>query len=178
MYYSEKFDLVVFVSEFVIPISAVNELSDRIYEFAKKNKVKRIISLGGITIKGEQDTVYSIASLPKLSDELSKMEGVQLIKEGATTGVTGVLLARGAVEGYPVISLLAESHEGYMDPKAAAMVLEVLRKMLKVGLDTSALENEAAKIDNRVKDMLGKAKAAHTQYKKVENEGSLGTMYG
>jgi predicted ATP-grasp superfamily ATP-dependent carboligase len=65
-----------------------------------------------------------------------------------------------------------------MDPKAAAMVLEVLRKMLKVGLDTSALENEAAKIDNRVKDMLGKAKAAHTQYKKVENEGSLGTMYG
>jgi uncharacterized protein len=178
MYYSDKHDLIVFVSEFVIPIGAVNELADRIHDFAKKNKVKKIISLGGITIKGEQDTVYSIASLPKVSEELEKMKGVQLIKEGATTGVTGVLLARGAVESFPVISLLAESQEGYMDPKAAAMVLRVLSEMLNVQIDTTALEHEASKIDNRVKDMMNKAKTAHTQYKKVENEGSLGTMYG
>lgn len=178
MYYSDKHDLIVFVSEFVIPIGAVNELSEKIYEFAKKNKVIKIISLGGITIKGEQDTVYSIASLPALSDELAKMKGVELIKEGATTGVTGVLLARGAVENYPVVSLLAESQEGYMDPKAAAMVLETLSTMLKISIDTTALEHEAGKIDNRVKEMMNKAKTAHTQYKKVENEGSLGTMYG
>lgn len=179
MYYSQKHDLIVFVSEFVIPIGSVNELAERIHEFARKNKVKRIISLGGITIKGEQDTVYAIASLPKISDELAKMKGVELIKEGATTGVTGVLLAQGAVENFPVISLLAESQEGYMDPKAAAMVLETLKELLRVSIDTSALENEAAKIDNRVKDMLHKAKTAHTQYKKVESEtGSLGAMYG
>jgi len=178
MYYSQKHDLIVFVSEFVVPIAAVNELAEKIYEFARKWRVNRIISLGGITIKGEQDEVYSIASLPELSKELEKIKTVKLIKEGATTGVTGVLLARGAVEKYPVISLLAESQEGYMDPKAAAMVLEVLKGMLKIDIDTSVLENEAKLIDTKVKDMMGKAKAANTEYKKVQDSGSLGPMYG
>ena len=178
MYYSEKHDLIVFVSEFVIPIGSVSELADMIYEFAHKMKVGKIISLGGITIKGEQDKVFAIASLPQLGTALEKLKGVKLIKEGATTGVTGVLLARGAVEEYPVISLLAESQEGYMDPKAAAMVLEVLNEVLGTKIDTGALEEEAKAIDDKVKNVMSKAKTAHTEYKKVQGEGSLGTMYG
>lgn len=178
MYYSTKHDLIVFISEFVIPIGVVNELADRIYEFARKNRVSRIVSLGGITIKGEQDEVYAIASLPELAPALEKIPTVKMIKEGATTGVTGVLLARGAVENYPVISLLAESQEGYMDPKAAAMVLEVLKEMLKFDMDTKALENEAKSIDAKVKNVMSHAKASHAEYKKVQNEGSLGPMYG
>ncbi|VVB98928.1 PAC2 family protein [uncultured archaeon] len=179
MYYSEKHDLVVFISEFVIPIGTVNELADKIYDYSRKEKVKRIISLGGIAIKGEQDEVYSIASLPSLSAELEKIPSVKMIKEGATTGVTGVLLARGAVESYPVISLLAESHEGYMDPKAAAMVLEVLNHLVKINVDTSSLENEAKLIDTKVKNVMSHAKTAHTDYKKAAGESpSLGPMYG
>jgi len=178
MYYSQKHDLIVFVSEFVIPIAAVNELSDKIYEFARKMKVREIISLGGITIKGEQDEVFAIASTPELGRSIEKIKTVKLIKEGATTGVTGVLLARGSVENYPVISLLAESQEGYMDPKAAAMVLEVLKELLKISVDTTALENEAKAIDSKVKNIVNKAKTSHSDYKKAQNEGSLGTMYG
>ena len=162
----------------MIPITAVQELADRIYEFAKKNRVRKIISLGGIAIKGEQNTVYSITSMPELSLEISKVKGVEMIKEGATTGVTGVLLAQGAVEKFPIISLLAESQQGYMDPKAAAMVLEVLKKVIGVSIDTSALEEEAEKIDSRVKNLMSKVKTAHTQYKKVEQDASLGPMYG
>ena len=178
MYYSQKHDLIVFVSEFVIPIGSVNELSDKIYDFSRKAKVSKIISLGGITIKGEQDKVFAIASQPELGAALEKLKGVKLIKEGATTGVTGVLLARGAVEGYPVISLLAESQEGYMDPKAAAMVLEVLHEILGIKIDTTALEDEAKAIDDKVKNVVSKAKTSHTEYKKVQSEGSLGPMYG
>jgi uncharacterized protein len=178
MYYSAKHNLIVFISEFVIPMAAVNELSDKIYDFAQKRGVKQIISLGGIAIKGEQDTVYSITSLPELSAKIEKLPHVELIKEGATTGVTGVLLARGAIEKYPVISLLAESQQGYMDPKAAAMVLETLKELIKIDVDTSTLEHEAQKIDTKVKEIVGKAKTSHSAYKKVEGEGSLGTMYG
>lgn len=178
MYYSQKHDLIVFISEFVIPMGAVNELADKIYEFAKKGKVRRIVSLGGITIKGEQDEVFAIASLPELTREVEKIPSVKPIKEGATTGVTGVLLARGAVEKYPVVSLLAESREGYMDPKAAAMVLEVLKTMLRIDFDTGALEDEAKLIDDKVKNIMSKAKTAHSEYKKVQEESSLGPMYG
>ncbi len=178
MYYSSEHNIIVFLSEFVIPIGTVNELSEKIYEFAQKKKVKKIISLGGIAIKGAQDTVYTISSLPELSEQLEKMPNIELIKEGATTGVTGMLLARGAIDKYPVISLLAESQQGYMDPRAAAMVIEALKAIIKVDIDTSTLEHEAKKIDSKVKEIVNKAKSAHSQYKKVENEGSLGTMYG
>ncbi len=178
MYFSKKHNLIVFISEFVIPIGAVNELADKIYDFAKKNKVGKIISLGGITIKGVQDKVYEISSIPELTKKLEKSVGVKPIKEGATTGVTGVLLAKGAIDKYPVISLLAESQKGYMDPKAAAMVIEALKKIVKFDIDTKALENEAKIIDNKVKDIMSKAKAAHTEYKKVDDETSLGSMYG
>ena len=178
MYYSTKHDLIVFISEFVIPIGVVNELADKIYDFAMKSKVSKIVSLGGITIKGEQDEVYAIASLPELTPALEKIPTVKMIKEGATTGVTGVLLARGAVDKYPVISLLAESQQGYMDPKASAMVLEALKELVKIDIDTTTLEHEAEKIDSKVKEVVGKAKNSHNAYKKVENEGSLGTMYG
>ena len=177
MYYSQKHNIIVFVSEFVIPITAVNELATKIYEFAKEKKIKKIISLGGIAIKGEQDTVYSIASTPALTNELGKIKGVEMIKEGATTGVTGVLLAQGAIDGYPVISLLAESQQGYMDPKAASMVLEILKQIVGISLDTAELEKEAEKIDGKLKNIMSKAKSAHTDYRKVENEGT-GTMYG
>lgn len=178
MYFSKKYNLFVFISEFVIPIAAVNELSEKIYDFAKKNRVKQIISLGGIAIRGEQDTVYAISSVPEISSRLEKIKTVELIKEGATTGVTGVLLAKGAVENYPVISLLAESQDNYMDPKASAMVLEVLKEILNIELDTSVLEKEAARIDNKVKEIVNRAKNARAAYKKVENESGLGTMYG
>ena len=178
MYWSSKHNLIVFVSEFVIPMGAVNELADKIYDFARKNRVQKIVSLGGITIKGEQDTVYAIASLPQLDEKLQKIKGVQLIKEGATTGVTGVLLARGAIENFPVVSLLAESQEGYMDPKAASMVLGVLSEMLRIPIDTSALEIEAKLIDEKVKRIISKAKNSHSEYKKTQEDASLGQMYG
>ncbi|MEM4634045.1 MAG: PAC2 family protein [Candidatus Anstonellaceae archaeon] len=178
IYYSEKHNLIVFVSEFVIPIGAVSELAEKIYQFSIKNKVSRIISLGGIPIKGEQDEVYAIASLPELRSMLEKIASVKLIKEGATTGVTGVLLAKGVIEKFPVISLLAESHEGYMDPKAAAMVIEVLNKVIGTKIDTSVLENEAKLIDEKVKNLVSKAKTMHTEYKKVQESQSLGPMYG
>jgi uncharacterized protein len=176
LYYSKKHDIIVFVSEFVVPISLVNELAEKIYEFARKNKVSQIISLGGIPIKGEQDEVYAITSIPKLSEKIEKIPTVKLIKEGATTGVTAVLLAKGAIDNYPVISLLAESKEGYMDPKAAAMVLEVLNKLINIKIDTTALEEEAKLIDNQVKSIIGKAKEVHNEYKKVQE--NTGSMYG
>lgn len=178
LYSSRKYNLIVLLSEFIVPIGSVHELSSRIWEFSKKEKVSRIISLGGITIKGEQDTVYTIASSQKLRDELSKVSGTQGIKEGATTGVTGVLLAKGSVEDFPVISLLAEAHEEFMDPKAAAMVLEMLNRMLKLDVDTRELESESAKIHEKMQDVMDKAKAAHAHYRKNEAEQSLGPMYG
>jgi len=181
IYISKKHNLIVILSEFIVPVGACYELAQRIHDFAKEHKVKQIVSLGGIHLKSEEQKVYAIASDNKLLDGLQKADKVQLIKEGATTGVTGVLLAQGAVEGFPVVSFLAQAHEDHMDPKASAMVLEVLKDHLKLGFETRTLEAEAAEMESKMKDLLSKAKAAHIQYKKTADLGvpnNLGPMYG
>lgn len=176
MYMSKKHNLIVLLSEFIIPLSTVFEFSNRIVEFGKEKGVSRIISLGGISIKGEQDSVYVIASSKKLVKELVKNKMVKLIKEGATTGVTGVLLAHGAARKFPVISLLAEARPEYMDPKAASMVLTVLKGFLGLTFDTKELDKEAKIIQEKMKDVISKAKVSQEYYKKEERR-DLGPMY-
>jgi uncharacterized protein len=176
MYISKKHNLIVLLSEFIIPLSAIYDFTNKIVEFSKEKGVSKIISLGGISIKGEQDSVYVIASSKKLVKELVKNKMVKLIKEGATTGVTGVLLAHGAATKFPVVSLLAEARPEYMDPKAASMVLSVLKDFADLTFDTRELDKEAKMIQDKMKGVISDAKISHEHYKKEERK-DLGPMY-
>ena len=178
MYYSKKHNLIVLLSEFIIPLSSVKELSDIIFGFSQKKKVKKIISLGSINIKGEQDTVYVIASNPNELRKIKKLKEVELIKEGATTGVTAMLLAKGAVEKMPIISLLAEANPEYVDPKAASMVLQTLNELLGLKINTAQLDSEAKEMEKRMKEIIGKGKVAQKKYKEMEESEELSSMYG
>jgi uncharacterized protein len=174
MYKSKKHNLVVLFSELVIPMNTIYPLSQEILGWAKRHKCRQIVSLGGINIKGEQDAVYGIASLPELSRMIEK-KGVKLIREGVTTGVSGVLLADCATRNFPAISLLAEAHAEYMDPKGAAMVLDVLSDIINVKIDTHELLSQSKEIEGKVRQLLDQAKDVHEEYKKATG---LGPMYG
>lgn len=174
LYYSKKDNIFVLLSEFVVPTQLVDEMSNVIFAFSKKNKIGTLISLGSIIIKGEQDTVYSIASHENDMKKLVKIPMVELIKEGATTGITAMLLAKGNIEKLPVISLLAESKEEYIDPGAASMVIKVLNKIIIPNIDTKTLEKEAEKLEKEMKHVVSKAKTAQTKYQKMESLGVYG----
>lgn len=183
IYASKRHNLFVFVSEFIIPMGAVYDLADKLHAFAREHNARQIVSLGGITQKGDESKVFAIASQESLLKDLERHHKVSLIKEGATTGVTGVLLAQGAIEGFPVVSFLAQAHEDYMDPRASALVLEVLKSYLDLEFDTATLDAEAAQMESKMKDVLAKAKATHTHYKKTADahapqDSNLGPMYG
>ena len=174
IYKSKKHNLVVLFSEFTVPMSVIHHLSSEIIEWSGEHKVSRIFSLGGISIEGEQNEVFGIASTPELTKQLES-KGVKMIKEGATTGVSGVLLADCASRGFPAASLLAEAKPDFMDPLASAMVLEKLKLLINVDIDTSELINESKTIESKMKDILDNAKMAHDHYKRLEG---LGPMYG
>ena len=173
IYFSKQHNAFVLFSEFIIPLNAVYKLSNEILKWSKKQGVSKIISLGGITIRGEQDEVFGIASTPELREELAKA-GIKLIREGATTGINGVLLAECASRNYPAASLLAEAKPDYIDPKGAALVLQALAKVTNIKVDVSELIEQAEFIEQKIKEILGKAKEAHESYKKT---GELGPMY-
>ncbi|MCX6776212.1 MAG: proteasome assembly chaperone family protein [Candidatus Micrarchaeota archaeon] len=174
IYKSQKNNLLVLFSEFIIPLQSIHDLSEKILDWCIEREVKEIISLGGIVLKDQGDVVFGIASTPKLVEQL-EANGIKTIKEGATTGVSGVLLADCYSRKFPAVSLLADSKPEFLDPKAAALVIEALKKLINVKVSTEELVCESVNIEGRMKEIMYKARDAHSNYKKVEE---IGPMYG
>lgn len=159
IHYSSKFNVIVILSEMNIPVSSSTTLAERIYDFSKKLNASMMVSLGGISLKERPDQVYSIASDPKLLKPLLDRKLAKPIREGATSGVSGILLARGVIEKFPVLSILAESSEEYLDPKAAANALHALSAVIKTKIDTGRLEAEAVEIASEMREKILQSKA-------------------
>jgi len=185
---SEKHNLVVVLSEMTIPVNASLALANKIYEFAKSLHASMVICLGGVSLQEEGHAVYAVSSDRKLVKPLvdKKLvkpirEGatsgvseklVKPIREGATSGVSGVLLARGNIEHFPIISILAESSEEYLDPEAASQALKVLSAIIRLKIDTKRLDTEAKEISEQLREKVIKSKLA---IKRATPEGG---MYG
>ena len=172
IHYSQKHNIVVVVSEMSIPVNSSMELADKIYEFSKSLNANLIVSLGGISLKEGQDTVYVVSSDRNMIKNIVNRKIAKPIREGATTGVTGLLLARGALEKFPVLSILAESSQDYLDPGAASNALKMLSKFLELPIGTSALDKDARTVGQNMRETMAKSK---TPRKTIGEEG---TMYG
>lgn len=172
LHYSKKHNLLVILSEMSIPISSSQELADKIFSFAKSINAKSIISLGGISLKEKPNSLYVISSNQKHSERFLKDKVFNPIKEGATTGVSGLLLTKGVLEKLPVTLILSESSEDYLDPGAAALILNALARHLKIKIDTKRLDKEAKEVANQMKKAVVKSKLPYKRSK------DLGSMYG
>lgn len=178
IYKDPKGSFCVLLAEFVIPAIIVYDLSRSILDFANQYKLKQIVSLAGMTSpKPEtQRKVYGIASNDEMSAYLKK-KNVTLIKEGITTGVSGVLMAKCAIRNFPAVSLLAEAKRGYPDPRAAAAVLDKLNELVGIKVDTKELLKEATNIESKMNTLL-KQLQKEKPYKTVEKaEESYPAMY-
>ena len=175
IHYSEKHNMVVILSEMTIPVGSSLELADRIFDFAKSVNASSIISLGGISLKEEKGEVYFVSSDSKAVQDVISRKIAKPIKEGATTGVTGILLARGTLEKFSVATILAESSEEYLDPKAAATVIRTLTHITGITINTTSLDKEAVELSKSIKDAVLKSKIVKKKGPSAE-EG--GTMYG
>jgi uncharacterized protein len=166
VYASEKHDLVVLFSEFVIPAEIVYVLSQEIISWAKRKKAKAIYSLAAIAAQEPKESIHGIASTPEMADLLKK-HGIELIKEGATQGVSGVLIAECAAQRVPAANIMVQTSNPH-DPKASARLLEKLSELIGVPIDTKALVKEGDTVEQRMKEAMEKMKALHSDYKARE----------
>src|SRR3989338_7209286 len=110
IYACEDHNMLVLFSEFVIPAEIVLPLARELIDYAKEKKAKAIYSLAGIAIETPSPTLHGIASTQEMGDSLKK-NGVELIKEGATQGVSGVLIAECAARKFPAANLMVETNK-------------------------------------------------------------------
>jgi uncharacterized protein len=177
IHFSEKHNLIVIISEMTIPIGSSLDVADKIYEFAKVVDACTIISLGGISLQDEKKGVFVVSSDPSTIKDIIAKKIAKPIKEGATTGVTGILLARGALDRFPVTTILAESSEEYLDPKAATSVLRILMRMTGIQINTARLEKEAEEYSKDIKEAVLKSRISKKKGAGPSaSEG--GSMYG
>jgi uncharacterized protein len=177
LYASKKHNLIILFSEFIIPTQFVYPLAFEIYNFAKKYKIKKIISLGSIVKKDEIDykSVYAVASTAALINELEK-QNIHVIKEGVTTGISSVLLSLGAIENFQVISLLPLSSDSAVDLMACLNLLFTLKNYLNIDLDLQDLEKDAAKMKEEMEKLAQKPKTA-TELTAIKENLDQSSMY-
>ncbi len=174
IHFSKKRNIVVVISEMTIPTKSSSDVADGIFELAKGMKASAIISLGGISLKEGKEEVYIVSSDRNMIKKAVKKRLAKPIKEGATTGVTGLLLTEGTLKKLPVTTLLASSSADYIDPQAASKVLDVLSKILNIPINTAELEKEAKEVSKGVKEGVIKSKLR----RKGPAVSESGRMYG
>ncbi|MCX6767534.1 MAG: PAC2 family protein [Candidatus Micrarchaeota archaeon] len=172
IYASKKLNLIVLFSEFVVPAEIVYPLSETIIEWAKKKNAATLYSLAGIATESPADKIYGIASTPKIGESL-KAKGIELIREGATQGVSGVLIAECASQKFPAANLMIQTNAPF-DPRGSAKLLDKLSEVIGVKIDTKPLVAEGQKVEERMKEAFDKMKKMHTDYQEFQKS----PMYG
>ena len=172
LYYSEKKKILAAFSEFAMPITLLRELSERLFAMVKEKQIDRIISVGGMPEKTEDDKmVYAIASTPDALKDAQK-GGLNAVVEGVSAGVSALLLFQACNEHIPDINILVPVNPSIIDPEYAELAIDSINKLLSLNIDITELEKEAKDIEAKVRDMMKKSRESHENYKNAVGEGA------
>lgn len=168
--------LVVFVSEFQPAPALVRPIAEAMLNWAKQKGADYMISPEGLVLEGEaaeddKVEVYGIGSTERIQ-QLLRSHTVPPFTRGIITGVSGILLNLGRREGFDVLSILAEAHANYPDARSAAVVIEVIAKLLNMRIDVAPLYREAEGFERQIKSLQAQANL------KQQKHPSQPQMYG
>jgi len=154
--------IVVILSEVAIPVEVMHDLTNAIVEWAIKKKAKMIINLGGIPdprrIEVEKPKIVG-ASTTDNGRKLLEDHEIEVLKEGFLAGIYALIAKESFKKNVLCITLLAQSHLGYPDPGAAAVVLEGLSKILGINIDLEPLLEKAEELRIKLRELMKKALA-------------------
>ena len=147
----------IFESELPIPQKLITKIAKKIAEFAKKNKVKEIISLEGLAVPKTPipENTYFISNSEKKFNNLKKHS--KLLANGIVIGVSAALLLEAKMQKIPAACIMAEAHADYPDGLAASSIIKLLSKVYGLKIDTAPLEKESKKFEQKVLSIIEKA---------------------
>lgn len=169
--------IVVFVSEFQPNPQLTRPIAEALVAWSKARKCGWIISPEGLVLEGqaaEDDRVevYGVGSSPK-TQALLREKQVPPFREGIIAGVSGVLLNVGRRESFDVVSILSEAHPNYPDARSAAIVIQIIAKLLNLQINVEPLLREAEGFETQLRSLNREA-----QSKQRRTDGSTPSMYG
>ncbi len=145
-------NIVLFLSDFIIPPTVAFDMANAIVDWAEKNKSQEIITFNSIVVRQKSGGIAGAANSEKALEKLTQMD-IPIIPYGNLNGLSGTLLTRSMVKGIPASCLFAEVLNQYPDPRAAASIVDTLNKKLNINVQTEPLLKEAEAIESRLKEL-------------------------
>jgi len=142
--------LVLFIADIPIPSESVFDITRSIAEYIKKKGIKRSISLAGVGTGKQGEKVYGTATEKKLLEDMK----VEPLKVGSIMGASGLLLLECKRLNIPAVGLLGETFGNVPDPRASAMLVEELGRILGLKIDVGPLLEEAENVEERFEQMM------------------------
>jgi uncharacterized protein (TIGR00162 family) len=150
------------------------EVADAILDFASRNEVEMIVTIGGYRkeVKDEPRILASATSQAVL-DKASEAGAENSPSGGPIVGTAGLLVGLAKFKETDAVCLLVET-PGYLpDPRAAKSILNVLMRMLDFKVDLSGLDKEISKseqIEERMKKIEEQRRISEKRRRKIEEE--------
>ncbi|ASJ08170.1 proteasome assembly chaperone family protein [Thermococcus siculi] len=149
-----KDNLIVAVADIYVPPTLVNEIARELVDYLKEMNARKVVSMGGIGIgffKDQMD-VWGVGTRKELNRELEE-KGVKILQYGSIMGMSGRLLWEASKNGLDAYVLLGETFGDRPDPRAAANVIEALKKLTGIEVSTEPLLQEARAIEEQLRRM-------------------------
>lgn len=141
---------ILFIADVPLEPDAVHEITQEIAQFMHRKKIGKSVSLAGIGTGKQGEKVYVAAT----EKELLKDEPLEVLKIGSIMGASGSLLLECQRLKVPGIGLLAETIGNVPDPRASAMLVREIARILDLTIDVSPLLEEAEAVEERYEQML------------------------
>jgi uncharacterized protein len=145
-------NLVLFLSDFVVPPNVTYDMTNVIVEWMKRNNSKELITLNSIAVRQKTNGVAAAANSLEGLKRLGELD-LPILPFGNINGLSGTLLTRTMTRDIPASCLFAEVLNQYPDPRAAASVVDVLNRMLNIEVNSEPLLKEAEEIESRLKEL-------------------------
>jgi uncharacterized protein len=176
IYASKQYKLLTVFAEFPIAMSITYEVSDTVYKLMKQNGIVKLVSIGGMpTQSPDNKTVFAVVSNDKYAKEVAK-NGVTLVPEGVSAGVSGQLLLKAAADNLPAVNLLVPVDRNVVDPIYAELAITYINKLVNLKIDVQELEKESKEVQAKIRDLIKKNRETHDSYKNSA-EGAGPSMY-
>lgn len=159
----KKNDLLILVGDVqAVTSEAQYEVTGKMLDYCQKKGVKLTITLGGYGTGKVHATprVFGIVSNKPMVETYKKYGVIFGESKGSIIGAAGLLLGMGKIRKMPGICLMGETHGGFVDPKSAQSVLEMLGKILGIKIDAKKLDQRAKESEVFARKMEKEAMAA------------------
>lgn len=147
-------DTTVLVNELFVPLWAADPFSEAILEWADGNGVEEITVLAGVPVAhGPEDhRTFYVATEDYRQARLGD-EPLPPMGSGFLDGVNAGLVARGMESDLRVGVLITPVHEQIPDVEAAIRLLDAAKDVLALDVDTEALEEFAAEVEQYYREL-------------------------